>query len=211
LPGTLVRELAGHRETLTPYLVPLQDRTAREQRERFWAGQLAAGRVYDRAHALFLWGQSELPEYEALMRRLATEWPDYAPARFLRRETELERKRTPRFLATRTFPVLEPDGRVGTIEISAVGQWIGEARGVVSFVDNRVREIFGENYLDAPGDDLEALMLGHARRTLDALDRVYEESQAAAGRSGRAAPPRDALSRTLRDRIASSSRAQPAR
>lgn len=132
-------------------------------------GHEDAAALYDRAHALFLWGRAGSAEFASVYGALRARYPDFAPGRFLAGEVEERLARQPRLLDRTRVALLVPDGGRSSVEISAVVQRIGPERGVVSFVDNEARVIYGEKYIDAPSSQLEERIAEVSRRVIRGL------------------------------------------
>ena len=170
------------------------------ERARSWSAALAAAPLLARAHALAVAG-GRADELAGLVHDLHRRAPGFGPVRFLQRKLDLALAQTPRPVATQRFIVSTPDGRTELVEITAVTMHVGEARGVVVFVDNAVREIYGQRYVDAPTPELDRHLQGLSAQVLDAVRREYArlvESEAAAGRT---APDRARLVRGVRAAI----------
>lgn len=199
LMGSNVLALAEHRENPLDTLAagPTSPEAAAERRA-FWSRFHATGPTYDRAHALALWRRFDDPEFRSLLDALLRDTPDHAPTRFLARQQRRFVAGTPRPTQALGFPVVEDDGTRGSLEITAVVMHVGRGRGSVVFVDNAVREVYGERYVDAPEDELDDRLEDEARRVLAALSRAYEEMVADAG--GRS-PDRRSVSALLRGRV----------
>ena len=198
-----VAELARFRESPLPYLLPAPtDDGGSGQRAR-WERDLEAARLYDRAHALFLWGRSRDPEFSSLMVELEGRFPEYGPLQFLRRELRHHQAATPTLAAQAVFPVVTSNGVVRSLQLSAVRMSIGESRAVVVFVDNERRHVYGERYIDAPPEELEAAVSRFAAETIDVLRGVYGEAVEESRRRGTQVPSEADASERLKRRVQS--------
>jgi spermidine synthase len=201
--GENVQELGRYRESIVPYLVPARKEPGRADRKNRWARQLEAGRIYDRAHALFLWNRQDTGEFKLLLASLEERFPEFAPARFLKREYLSEVARTPRLLRLASFPLVMDTGKEEVVEISAVTMRVGDERAVVMFVDNRAREIYGQLYLDGPDRALDGMVRRFADDVMESLQAGYRQEAAKAIRTGNVHPrERDTL-RVLRGIVSS--------
>jgi spermidine synthase len=147
LVGKNVLALSTARESLFPYLVPIAtDQGGRAQIER-WIRALETGHRYDHAHANYLRGKRNTPEFETELDNLRTLSPGYAPLRFLLEDNAFMDRTEPALVAEADFEVHNAQGAVVRLRISAVRQFLGRARVLVSFVDNARREIYGQRYI----------------------------------------------------------------
>jgi len=195
-----VEALAAFRESPLDYTVPLEDPQAETERRAFWTHAAAAAPLADRAHALGLLDRWDDPQLATLLARLGAETPDYAPARFLAARRDLARSRVPTPIASRGFAVLDETGSPVQLVLTAVTMSVGQDRGVVVFVDNARREVYGQRYLDAPDDELARHLGAIATDVLTALAADYDAEAAAA--TGSPLPRREVLAARLRARVA---------
>jgi spermidine synthase len=200
--GANVALLAGARENLLRYLAPAREGTERTQQVARWEGNLAAAREYDRAHALLLWGQGGTEAFAREMQLLAAEHPDYAPYRFLRHEVERAQALAPRLAGEARFQVATGARGERTMVVSAVTVRVGDTRAAVMLVDNDRREILGQRYLDASGEELEVAAARLAGEALGLLGKSYEDLEAEARRRGAPRPTEAAAAAGFRERIA---------
>lgn len=156
-----VLALSASRESLLPYLAPIAtDQGGRAQTER-WTRALEIGNRYDHIHENYLRGKRNTPEFEAELDTLRILSPGYAPLRFLLEDKAFMDRTEPALVAETDFEVRNTAGAVVRLRISAVRQFLGQARVLVSFVDNARREIYGQRYIfwdyqignDRPLDD----------------------------------------------------------
>jgi len=176
------------------------DRTAQLER---WTRNDEAARLYDRAHALFLWGEAGAEPFLRARAKLLESFPRYAPFRFLEREYQAGLAETPRPIAYADFPVLTPSGTRRVLRISAVTMRIGDARAVVMFVDNDKREIYGQRYYDGPASETDREIERFTAETLSTLQAAYEEAAAAHGDAGLTPPGEAATAARLKARVES--------
>jgi hypothetical protein len=187
--GDNVVALTRHRENVADYLTPPDDAERPAARRAHWDRFLRAGRVYDRVHAQFLWGQIFSNEFLSALATLDADFPDYAPGRFLKGEY-LDAKRTePRLVGSESFALLTAAGVPRTVEISAVQIRVGSSRGVVIFADNAAREIYGQRYQDGTSEELDAELPAFAREVLAGLRAVYQQEVATSTARGSRLPP----------------------
>ena len=138
-------------------------------RESLGGEDLDAARLYDRAHALFLWGRAGSAEFADAFGALRARFPEYAPGRFLAREVEERLARQPVLRGQVPVEVLLASGVRRHVVLSVVTLEIGPERGVVMVVDNDAREIYGERYVDAPIAALAANLEARAGTVLDGI------------------------------------------
>ncbi len=135
-------------------------------RESLQGEDLEAARLYDRVHALFLWGRAESAEFAEAFGALRDRFPDYAPGRFLAREVEERTAREPVLRGQTQVAERRAAGAPAAVVLSVVTLEIGPERGVVMVVDNDARLTYGELYVDAPVGRLEAILEARARSIL---------------------------------------------
>jgi spermidine synthase len=202
LMGDNVQALARVRESLLPHLAPAAGEAERRSQQARWDRNLSAARLYDPAHALFLWGRTGAGEFPGAMDALEKEFPGYGPYRFLRRETQSLQSGEPRLAGAVRFPVEADGGTRRELQISAVAVWIGDTRAALVFVDNEKRDVYGQRYFDGPTEQLRGVVERFAAETLEALRTAYGEAAAEAGRGGQALPSERATVRRLKERVA---------
>jgi spermidine synthase len=200
--GDNVQALTRHRENVADYLTPLADAERQAARRARWDRLLGAARIYDEAHAQFLWGRASSREFLTATEALEAGFPDYAPGRFLKGEQLDLQRSQPRLVASEAFAVLAPDGSSRSVEISAVQIRIGRSRGVVIFADNAVREIYGQRFQDGSSEQLDVELPAFAGEVLAGLRSVYAEEAAAAAARGLPLPPAEATLDRLRAEVA---------
>jgi spermidine synthase len=198
--GDNVAELARFRESPEPYLAPAPSADAEAVRAGYWDERLEEGRLYDRIHALWLWGGRQTPEFEALWARMQREAPDYPPFRFLADRRAAEDRRTPRLL--RALDLKVGDGTGGTaMTLSAVGMSVGATRGAVVFVDNARHVLFGQIYVDGAEGEIDEKLDSAARRVLSSVGAAYRSD----GGRARTPPTDEAVRRMVEDAIGAAS------
>jgi spermidine synthase len=140
-------------------------------REGLEGDDLGAARLYDRAHALFLWGRAGSAEFAHVFGDLRARYPEYAPGRFLAREVEERIAREPVLRGQVEVELSAAAGAARGIVLSVVTLEIGPERGVVMVVDNDARQVYGQRYLDAAGGALEAALATRAASALEGIRR----------------------------------------
>jgi spermidine synthase len=200
--GDNVLALTRHREVVSEYMTPLLSSEQQAARKARWDRLLRAARIYDRAHAQFLWDQASSDDFRVALGTLEKSFPDYAPGRFLKGEYLALKRGEPRLLASEVFELLAPAGRRRRVEISAVEVRVGTSRGAVIFVDNAVREVYGQRYEDGSTEELDAALPAFAGEVLATLREVYEQEAAAATSRGLVLPPEQATLDRLRAAVA---------
>ncbi len=198
--GDNVRALASVRENLLDVLTPASEGAPRAAQVERWKRSMEAARLYDQAHALFLWGEAAGAPFEAVREDLLRTSPGYAPFRFLEREYRTQLAETPRQIAYADFPVSAASGGDRVLQISAVTMSIGARRAVVLFVDNDRREIYGQRYLDGDPKTLDSEVERLSSETMRALEIAYDGLAADARREGRVKPTEAAVAARLKDR-----------
>ena len=135
--GDNVPALAGVRESILDVLTPAPAGAARTEQVARWQRNDDAARLYDQAHALFLWGESGGAAFRRSREGLLASFPRYAPFRFLEREYQAGVAETPRRIAYADFAVStsrrggevqRADGLVvvGREEVHGAGQLQGQ-------------------------------------------------------------------------------------
>jgi spermidine synthase len=200
LDGKNVAALSGARESLLPHLVPAAGEVERRAQVERWSRHLDAGRRFGEVHTRFLLGERDGPELEALLADLKARDPGYAPLRFLLGEKEFWARTEPALVQSVDFEVRTDRGR-GVLRLSAVRQYLGRRRVLVSVVDNARREIYGQRYLDGEYAQLDgevARVVSEALAALrEAADRVAPGAGGAPGEAELAAALRAEASRVV--------------
>lgn len=196
-----VEAIAARRESILPYLKPAADAEAREAQRERWALQLAAGRMGDAALALFLGRNASDPDFTLALRRLALEYPEYAPGKALWTEYESALDLEPRLLQHASYPLMDDGGGTTAVEVSAVLVPLSKTRASVMFVDNRDRTVFGQAYVDDYDRDQRANRF--AVDVMVAIRAAYEKEAAAARERGQALPPATETTRRIKAVIGS--------
>jgi spermidine synthase len=145
-----VNAIIKYRESILPYFVKPTDQKERARQEKKWAGHQEAIEITGRALGLFLNGESKTPEFSQLMGKLDRQYPQFAPARFLKNETLAAIGREPKLLQRVGLILLNETGATIRVEISAVLVPVSEERASVVFVDNNARVVYGELYFSGP-------------------------------------------------------------
>jgi spermidine synthase len=184
-----VLALGASRESGAPYAADPGPPPPAE-RDR-WDRRLELGRLFDPAHARFLLGD---PSAEPLLDALEARAPSYAPLRFVREERRFRARTEPAPVGHQDFPVAGRGGEIATLRISAVRQYLGRERVLVSLVDNARREIYGQRHLTGPYEDLDAVVGAWVGETFAALRRAAAGVPAGPG----GVPDRARLSGALR-------------
>jgi spermidine synthase len=179
MDGRNVLALAPFREDLTSYLAAGSGPPAARDRSR----NLATSRLFDQVHGRFLVDPDD-PAVEQVLPAIRAQLADFAPLRFLAEQKELHDRSRPALVDAVEFLHRAPDGAVGTVTISAIRQYMGMERVLVSFVDNSRHEIYGQRYLDGSSHGLE-------RKTQDYVAATFASLRRAAARvgAGDGAPP----------------------
>jgi spermidine synthase len=181
LDGANVRALARHRENILDHLVPPSAAADSSAWRLRWDRHFQASRLFDTAHAAFLQGQRRSHEVNASVASLQARAPEYAPLRFLVEERNFWDRTEPAAVKEISLDVRTARGTPGVLRISAVRQFLGRERVLVSFVDNARREVYGQRYIDGSYEELDADVSRYVARVLDALQATGERSRAVSG------------------------------
>jgi len=200
--GDNARALAEVRENILDVLTPEPSGPKRTDQLERWQKNEEAARLYDQAHALFLWGEAGGDAFSRVRSKLLTAFPRYAPFRFLEREYQAGLAETPRRIAYADFPVRTASGGHRVLQVSAVAMRIGDARAVVMFVDNDKREIYGQRYFDGSASELDREVERFAEETLNTLRAAYDDLTPAEGGAERTPPSEAATAARFKDRVA---------
>jgi spermidine synthase len=152
--GDNAQALAAVRDSVLSVLSPAHAGAARGAQVARWTRNDQAARLYDPAHALFLWGESDGVPFGRFREQLLGSFPTYAPFRFLEEEYQAKLAAAPRGIDSADFKVRMASGGERVLQVVAVTMRIGDRRAVVMFVDNATHTIFGQRYFDG---DTEAL------------------------------------------------------
>jgi len=186
LTGVNVAALAQHRESIQPYLVPAGDDAARLARQQTWDANERAAALADRAHALFLAGRLNDPEFRQLVGRLEQEHPRFSPGRFLWEEYRRRTLKIPTLLDKLPLALADEGGHQTLVEVSAVVARVSDVRAAVVFVDNATRTIFGQVYFS--GTDLESRIAEFTREVLAEVQEIYSAEARRAQQAGLTLP-----------------------
>jgi spermidine synthase len=199
LDATNVRALAHSRESLLPYLRrPASEAEAAAQRER-WTRHLETGRIFDEAQARFLLFDPTLPEVDTLLDLVEASDPSYAPLRFVRDEQAFWERMKPALVDEVAFDVRDAGGAPAALRLSAVRQFLGRERVLVSFVDTDRRKIYAQRFVDGDYKRLELDVIAHVGKTFAGLRAVAARVPVAPGAG---VPAEDHMERALRDALA---------
>lgn len=89
------------------------------------------------------------------------------------------------------------------LEITAVTMRVGEDRGVVVFVDNAVRDIYGQRYVDAPEAELDGRLSEMTAQVFEKLRLAYAVAVEDARTRGGDLPAKSVLVPVLRREVES--------
>jgi len=181
-----VSALAKHRESLLPYLVPAKDAEARDQQKAEWALNRKAAAIADRAHALFLGGSYDRPEFRILLSELTHKYEWFAPGRFLKQEYMEEVSKTPKLIQQMALMLLNAGGEIIRLNISAVMARISQERAAAIFVDNTAREIYGQRYFS--GVNVDQAVSGFISEVMAAIRTTYRQEADMALQQGKKFP-----------------------
>ena len=146
--GANVAAIGAHRESIVPYLVP--EGVPEDQRSSWtasWAHNDGTGRLFDPIHARYLLGDRSSGQFQAAAAFVHLRDPTYAPLRFLLDEKAFSDRTEPVLVSYAEFESRNADGPPDRLRISAVRQFVGRGRVLVSFVDNARKIIFGQRHI----------------------------------------------------------------
>ncbi len=182
--GDNVQALSGARESLVPYLAPSGSEEARRREAARWNRNEGTARIFDPAHVLFLRGDHGSPALEAILSAARARDPGYGPLRFLLAEKHFAERCEPALVAEATFVGADPRGRAVDLRISAVRQFHGRGRVLVSFVDNARRDLYAERYVYGPYEQLEERTARYVEDTLRSARAATTVMASSYGRVG---------------------------
>jgi spermidine synthase len=185
--GENVTAILQNRESIVPYLLPARGEAARAEQVKKWTANMAAAETAGPAHALFLEGRHETPEFKKYLTELDAKYPWYAPGRFLKNEYLAQAALKPELLEKTAFVLFNERGGQVRIEISAVLVPISRERASVVFVDNNAKIIYGQ--VTVPGYDKNTLLHGFVRDVLTSIQAAYQQEAELALRQDRGFPP----------------------
>ena len=203
LAGINVEALATRRESVLGYSRALVDPDSEADRMDYWTRVEPAASAVDRAHSLGLWNLWSGQEFSTLLEWLRRDFPDFAPARFLDGRYTLAMGRIARPVSAERFGVLDERGQSSMLEITAVTMRVGEDRGVVVFVDNAVRDIYGQRYVDAPEAELDGRLSEMTAQVFEKLRLAYAVAVEDARTRGGDLPAKSVLVPVLRREVES--------
>jgi len=178
LDGRNVLALATAREDLLPYLVPAASPAGRQAQVERWSRHQWAASRFDEAHGRFLLGERDTPAFLGLLEQLRLRDPQYAPNRFLVDSLAFWERSMPELVQSADFKVKGTGGGPGVLRLSAVRQYLGRGRVLVSVVDNDRREIYGQRLIDGPDGEYQKLddqVLRYVAVTLDSFAAVAKQ------------------------------------
>lgn len=177
-----VEEIVKHRESILPYLRPKPLAKEQERQRAEWAVLQEVAVLYDRAHALFLGGMHDSPEFASILERLQKDYPWYGPGRFLWNEYLALLSREPRPVRAISFTFADAGAAGAVIELTAVMSRISPEMALVDFVDNNARTVYGQ--LRIPGHENDEAVLRLIDGVLERLNEVYRKEAETARQLG---------------------------
>ena len=179
--------LVRYREDIFPHLSKSSADSAKKNQTRSWSGRTEVTQVYDRAHALFLGGRYQTPEFRSLLSELDRKYPWYGPGRFLKNEYLLNIAAEPRLVKKILLVLLNERGEKIGIELSAVLTRMNKEMALVDIVDNKARVIYG--HFDIPGADREEYIDSLIASMMTDLQTLYQRELYAAMTKRGGMPP----------------------
>lgn len=201
LDGDNVRALSQHRESLYGLLAPSGDPATETARKARWDRHVETSRLFDQAHAEFLQGRRRGPLATRILEILSVREPTFAPLRYALDERAFWDRTEPALVLDVPFQVRTASGEQGSLRLSAVRQFLGRERVLVSIVDNRRREIYGQRYLDGPYEELDAQVSSYISETVGALRAAAARVQPGAAGAPSEAELVDALKQEASSRV----------
>jgi spermidine synthase len=198
--GENVTAILQNRESILPYLLPARGEWARAEQVKKWTSNRAAAETAGPAHALFLEGRHETPEFKKYMTELDAKYPLFAPGRFLKNEYLAQAALKPGLLEKTAFVLYNERNEKIRIEISAVLVPISSERASIAFVDNDAKVIYGE--VQVSGYKNNTLSRGFVRDVLTSIQAAYQQEAELALRQERGLPPVGPTMRKIKDIIA---------
>jgi spermidine synthase len=196
---TNVSALARYRENLLPYLVAAKDIFIRNQQRARWTLNREAAGIDDRAHALFLGGYYDSPEFLNLLAELTNKYERFAPGRFLKYEYMDEVSKIPKLIQQTDLVLLNARGQIIRLKISAVMARVSQERAAAIFVDNAARAIYGQRYFS--GINVDQAVSGFISEVMNAIRTTYRREAEMALRQGIKFPAADPTMRKIRQII----------
>jgi len=197
--GTNAQAITQYRESILPYLYPAGDDAARDHQIKKWMDANDAAVIADQARALFLEGRYDSLEFRKALAKLGTEYPWFAPGRFLKQEYRAELSKMPSLLQNMSFILLNEKGEPIRLEISAVIVRVSEERAAAIFVDNAARVIYGQRYFS--GSDLDKTIAEFVSGVMTAIRTVYDRETQIAVSQGRKYPAGHPTQKKIKDLI----------
>jgi len=191
-----VNALARYRESLLPYLVAAKDIAALNQQRARWTRNREAAGIADRAHALFLGGFYDSPQFRNLLAQLKNKYEHFAPGIFLNKEYMDEVSKIPKLIQQTELVLLNAGGEIIKLEISAVLVRVSQERAAAIFVNNAARVIYGQRYFS--GINVDQAVSGFISEVMGTIRAAYRREAEMALRQGKRFPPEDATLKKIR-------------
>jgi spermidine synthase len=198
--GENVTAILQNRESILPYLLPARGEAARTEQGKKWTANMAAAETVGPAHALFLEGRHETPEFKKYMTELDAKYPRFAPGRFLKNEYLAQAALKPELLEKTAFVLFNEQGGQVRVEISAVLVPISRERASVVFVDNDAKVIYGQ--IQVSDYEKNTSLRGFVRDVLMSIQAAYQQEAERVASKERAFPPAGPTMRKIKDIIA---------
>jgi len=153
--GINVAAIGAYRESIVPYLaLEAASEDQRRSSTEWWSRSDATARLFDPIHARYLL-EDKSPRFLASLASLQSRDPGYAPLRFLLDEKAFSDRTDPVLVSEAEFESRTASGGTKRLRISAVQQFVGRGRILVSFVDNARRIVYGQRYIYGDYDQLD--------------------------------------------------------
>lgn len=197
--GINVDTLAKYRESILPYLLPSRNTDDRKEQQKKWTTLSDAAKIADHAHALFLGGHHNKPEFRFRLAVLDKKYPLFSPGRFLKQEYLDRVLMVPTLLEKRPLILLNNRGEKVVIEISAVIARVSKVRAAIVFVDNSSKKIFGKKYFS--GANLDETMGNFTEDVMAGIQAAYLADVEIARQEGKEFPAFDPTMNRIKDII----------
>jgi spermidine synthase len=179
---TNVNSIIKQREGLWPYLALRPGTQERIEQQRRWANQVNAMGATGQALGLFLGGRFRDIEFKRLIEQVERQYPEFAPARLLKREYLAALSKEPRLMGETPLILMNEKRERILVKISVVFLPISEKRASVAVVDNDERVIYGELFVSGPNKDQMAQQF--AGEVMGSIRGLYQQEISNARRQG---------------------------
>jgi spermidine synthase len=198
---TNVNSIVKQRESLLPYLAVPADPQGRIKQQKRWANHVEAMGATGQALGIFLGGRFRDVEFKRLIEQVERQYPEFAPARFLKREYLAALSKEPRFAEETALILMNEKREKILVKISAVFLPISEKRASMAIVDNDEKVIYGELFVSGPNKDQIANQF--AKEVMAGIRGIYHQEISDARRQGLSVPMAGPTLKRIKDIITS--------